>query len=67
MPIEGCWANRVIGLDDVRREIAVLRTPDGHGRIELATFHTPKAIARAQGSADVHAGHSSRHTRQLDG
>ncbi|MBQ1053028.1 VOC family protein [Micromonospora sp. C51] len=43
-PIEGRWVERVIGIDDVRQEVAMLRTPDGHGRIELATFHTPKAI-----------------------
>jgi hypothetical protein len=35
---------RVIGIDDVRQHIAMLRTPDGHGRIELAQFHTPNAI-----------------------
>jgi catechol 2,3-dioxygenase-like lactoylglutathione lyase family enzyme len=34
-----------IGLDDVRQDVAMLRTPDGHGRIELAMFHTPKAIS----------------------
>ena len=44
-PIEGRWVERVIGLDDVRQDIATLRTPDGHGRIELAMFHTPKAIS----------------------
>jgi catechol 2,3-dioxygenase-like lactoylglutathione lyase family enzyme len=44
-PIEGRWVERVIGIDDVRQDIAMLRTPDGHGRIELATFHTPKAIS----------------------
>ncbi|MEU2181284.1 VOC family protein [Streptomyces thermolilacinus] len=44
-PVEGRWAGRVIGLDDVRTEIAMMRTPDGHGRIELAMFHKPKAIA----------------------
>ncbi|GAB3860770.1 VOC family protein [Micromonospora andamanensis] len=44
MPIEGRWVERVIGVDDVRQEVAMLRTPDGHGRIELAKFHTPKAI-----------------------
>lgn len=42
-PVEGRWVERVIGLDDVRQDIAMLRTPDGHGRIELAMFHTPKA------------------------
>jgi catechol 2,3-dioxygenase-like lactoylglutathione lyase family enzyme len=43
-PVEGRWVERVIGLDDVRQEIAMLRMPDGHGRIELAMFHTPKAV-----------------------
>ncbi|MGW6144870.1 VOC family protein [Streptomyces sp. NPDC055144] len=43
-PLEGRWAERVIGLDDVRQDIAMLRTPDGHGRVEPAKFHRPKAI-----------------------
>jgi catechol 2,3-dioxygenase-like lactoylglutathione lyase family enzyme len=43
-PVEGRWVDRVIGIDDVRQDIAMLRTPDGHGRIELAMFHSPKAI-----------------------
>lgn len=42
---EGRWAERVIGLDDVQQDIAMLRVPDGHGRVELAKFHRPKAIA----------------------
>ena len=44
-PLEGRWVERVIGLDDVRQDIAMLRTPDGHGRLELAKFHTPAAIS----------------------
>ncbi|MEV4479151.1 VOC family protein [Micromonospora coxensis] len=44
-PIEGRWVEQVIGIDDVRQEVAMLRTPDGHGRIELARFHSPKAIS----------------------
>ena len=43
-PAEGPWVESVIGIDDVRQEIAMLRTPDGHGKVELAMFHTPKAI-----------------------
>src|SRR5690606_2836565 len=35
MPLEGSWVDRTIGLENVRCEIAVMRTPDGHGRIEL--------------------------------
>jgi catechol 2,3-dioxygenase-like lactoylglutathione lyase family enzyme len=44
MPIEGRWVDRVIGLDGTRAEIATLRTPDGHGRVELDKFHAPAAI-----------------------
>jgi catechol 2,3-dioxygenase-like lactoylglutathione lyase family enzyme len=44
MPIEGRWAENVVGLDDMRSEIAMMRIPDAPGRIELATYHTPKAI-----------------------
>ncbi len=43
--VEGGWVDRVVGLEGVRSEIAMLETPDGHGRIELAMFHTPKAIS----------------------
>jgi catechol 2,3-dioxygenase-like lactoylglutathione lyase family enzyme len=43
-PIEGRWVERIIGIDGVQQDVAMLRTPDGHGRIELAMFHTPKAI-----------------------
>ncbi|MGD1217118.1 VOC family protein [Streptomyces krungchingensis] len=45
MRLEERWVERVIGVDDARQEIAMLRTPDGHGRIELAMFHTPEAIS----------------------
>ena len=44
---------RVIGIDDVRQDVAMLRTPDGHGRIELAKFHTPKAISPEPRDAPV--------------
>ena len=43
-PIEGRWVERVIGIDDVRQEVAMLRIPGAPGRIELAMFHTPKPI-----------------------
>src|SRR5918997_1127044 len=42
--VEGGWVDRVVGLDGVRADIVMLRTPDGHGRVELSTFHTPSAI-----------------------
>lgn len=41
--VEGRWADRVVGLDGIQVEIAMLQTPDGHGRIELAKFHAPSA------------------------
>ena len=43
--IEGEWAGRVTGLHDQRVEIAMMRTPDGHSRIELSRFLVPSAIA----------------------
>jgi len=43
--VEGRWAARTVGLDGVRSEIAMMRTPDGHGRLELMKFHTPTAIS----------------------
>jgi catechol 2,3-dioxygenase-like lactoylglutathione lyase family enzyme len=39
------WVDRVVGLDGVRSEIAMMRTPDGHGRLELTKFHTPTAVS----------------------
>ena len=44
-PIEGPWVDRVNRLDGVRVDIAMMRTPDGHGRLELTKFHTPAAIS----------------------
>ena len=43
--VEGEWAGRVTGLGDQRVEIAMMRTPDGHGRLELSRFLTPPAVA----------------------
>ncbi|MCD6030990.1 MAG: glyoxalase [Thermomicrobiales bacterium] len=42
---EGDWVDRTVGLDGVRADIVMLRTPDGHGRVELSKFHTPPAIS----------------------
>src|SRR3982075_3172925 len=43
--IEGDWAERVTGLRDMRVEIAMMRTPDGHSRLEISRFLTPPAVA----------------------
>jgi catechol 2,3-dioxygenase-like lactoylglutathione lyase family enzyme len=54
MPVEGEWAGRVTGLRGQRVEIAMMRTPDGHGRLELCRFDAP-AIASDHRRAPVNA------------
>jgi hypothetical protein len=44
-PVEGGQVDRVVGLEGVRAEIAMVETPDGHGRLELTKFHAPRAGA----------------------
>jgi catechol 2,3-dioxygenase-like lactoylglutathione lyase family enzyme len=39
--VEGRWVDRVVALEGVRSEVAMMRTPDGHGRLELIKYHTP--------------------------
>ncbi len=39
--VEGDWVDRIVGLKGVRAEIAMMETPDGHGRLELTKFHAP--------------------------
>ncbi|MBB5868476.1 catechol 2,3-dioxygenase-like lactoylglutathione lyase family enzyme [Allocatelliglobosispora scoriae] len=43
-PIEGSWAGKVVGLADLRSEVAMMRIPGAAGRLELVTYHSPKAI-----------------------
>jgi catechol 2,3-dioxygenase-like lactoylglutathione lyase family enzyme len=43
--VEGQWADRVVGLDGIRVNIAMLRTPDGHSRLELMKFQRPTALS----------------------
>jgi catechol 2,3-dioxygenase-like lactoylglutathione lyase family enzyme len=45
--VEGEWVDQLVGLDGVRADLAFLRTPDGHGRVELSTFHSPQATGSA--------------------
>jgi catechol 2,3-dioxygenase-like lactoylglutathione lyase family enzyme len=42
--VEGPWVDQTNGLEDVRADITMLRTPDGHGRVELTKFHNPPAV-----------------------
>ena len=48
MPVEGSWAGNVVGLAHMRSEIAMMRVPNAPGRLELATYHTPKAVGRSR-------------------
>jgi len=43
--VEGSWVDRTVGLDGVHADIAMMRIPNGHGRVELTKFHTPAAIS----------------------
>ena len=44
MTVEGPWVDSTIGLHNVRSDIAMMRTPDGHSRMELSRFHRPAAV-----------------------
>src|SRR5436190_587303 len=53
--VEGDWVGSVVGLKDVRADIALLRTPDGHSRVELSKFHTPPAVRAGPENAPSNA------------
>jgi catechol 2,3-dioxygenase-like lactoylglutathione lyase family enzyme len=44
MPVEGPWVDRVNGMEGVQVDIVMMRTPDGHGRLELTKFRNPKLV-----------------------
>lgn len=56
-PVEGRWVDRVVGLEGVRADIAMLQTPDGNGRLELTKFHSP--------AIEGDNGHAPANTRGL--
>jgi catechol 2,3-dioxygenase-like lactoylglutathione lyase family enzyme len=43
--VEGRWVDRIVGLEGVRADVAIMRTPDGHGKVELARFQRPSSPA----------------------
>lgn len=53
MQMEGRWVDRIVGLDNVRCEIATLRTPDGRSRVELDKFYSPAAVRAEPANAPV--------------
>ena len=55
MTVEGPSVDRLVGLQNVRATLVLMRTPDGHGRIELDKFHTPEAIRTGSANAPVNA------------
>ena len=58
--VEGPWVDQTVGLKDVRADIATLRTPEGHGRVELTKFHRPAAIRAETEDAPANAWALSR-------
>ena len=57
--VEGGWVDRVVGLDGIRAQIAMLQTPDGNSRIELVKFHSPPS------QGEVNAPSNTRGLRHL--
>ena len=55
-PVEGDWVDRVVGLDGVRVDIAMLQTPDGHGRLEPMRLDAPPVNCRTSGSPSSPSG-----------
>ena len=53
--VEGPWVDSTVGLNDVRADITMMRTPDGHGRVELSKFHTPRAVRAGPENAPANA------------
>jgi catechol 2,3-dioxygenase-like lactoylglutathione lyase family enzyme len=53
--VEGPSVGQVVGLDDVRADITMMRSPDGHGRVELTKFHTPPAVRTEPENAPANA------------
>lgn len=53
--VEGPWIDRIVGFDGSRCDIAMMRTPDGHGRLELEKYHRPQAIRTGSEDAPVYA------------
>ncbi|MDF5755946.1 VOC family protein [Spongiactinospora sp. TRM90649] len=53
--VEGSWVDRTVGLDGVRVDVAMMRTPDNHGRLELMSFRSPAAVATQPENAPANA------------
>jgi catechol 2,3-dioxygenase-like lactoylglutathione lyase family enzyme len=51
MPVEGPWVDRLNGLEGVQVDIAMMRTPDSHGRVELTKFRKPDLVGAEPANA----------------
>jgi catechol 2,3-dioxygenase-like lactoylglutathione lyase family enzyme len=54
-PVEGAWVDRINGIEGVRVDIVMMRTPDGHGRLELTKFRHPKLVETTPANAPPNA------------
>jgi catechol 2,3-dioxygenase-like lactoylglutathione lyase family enzyme len=54
-PIEGPWVDRINGIEGIRVDIVMMRTPDGHGRLELTKFRNPQLVEIAPAIAPPNA------------
>ena len=62
-PLEGPSVDQLNAIEGVRTDIAMLRTPDGHGRLELTKFHSPTAVSAGSGKHAEHPRVAQRHVR----
>jgi catechol 2,3-dioxygenase-like lactoylglutathione lyase family enzyme len=60
--VEGRWVDRVVGLDGVRVEYAMVQTPDGNGRLELVKFHSPSTRAATGTRRRTHRASAMSHS-----
>lgn len=62
--VEEKWLDLVVGLEGVRVEVVFVRTPDGHGRLELTKFHQPAAGRQVGVDHPEYVGHPPHHVRR---
>ena len=53
--VEGPWIDRIVGFDGARCDVAMMRSPDGHGRVELEKYHAPPAVRAEPEDAPLYA------------
>jgi catechol 2,3-dioxygenase-like lactoylglutathione lyase family enzyme len=53
--VEGPWIDRIVGFDGAKCDVAMMRSPDGHGRVELEKYHAPAAVRAEPEDAPLYA------------